>query len=771
MAVSRGALAAALLAGSAGSATAFQDIVVTEEADETVLFQADAVIRDAAGGPIVATGDVRATYGGRLLTAARVVYEPDTDIVTAYGDVAIYEANGQVYFADEIQLTGDLGDGVASNFSALLSGQSRLAGSSAVRSSADGTNVLNNAVYTACEVCAETGDARTPTWRVKAFRVVQDEEDKVIRFRNAFVEVLGVPVFYTPYLQVPDPTVERQSGFLFPTIGTSSRLGFEAEVPYYWAISDHQDVTFSPRAMTELGLLIQGEYRLRTHDGGLVVQAGIIDADDRSVEDPRFGLTELPDRRGHFFGSAFKDFGGGWRVEADLNVVSDNDYLRFYDVEPEGELRRAVGILQPDRLTSELAFVRRTEDTLTDISAIGFQSLRARDDDDYQAFALPRITHVRNYGVPTVGGELSLFGNLLFLRRQDGLDTGRAIASATYERAVTTRGGHRLRGFAQLRSDLYHYTDADQGIESCRPREAADGTLLQGGILLDNRNRPCAGVLPRDAEDASYTTARLLPTVGAEWSYPLAKFTDRATYIIEPRVQLALSPEGDYADDILDEDSQFFQFDNVTLFDWSKSGGLDRWEDGQRLNVGVSGTAVYTNGLTVSGLIGQQFRIDDTDAFDRDTGLGDETSDYVGTLDIRYGSRFQIDNRFRFDNEDLTLARGESNLRANVGRASGALTYLRVERQQLEEFELDRGTGERDEFLTASVAYRLTDRWTVGGNWREDLERGETTAQSLLLRYRDQCTAVTFNYTFDNTEGATFGQNQSFTFNVDLLGF
>ena len=784
MAASRSALAAALLAMGTTSVLG-QDLSVTDEAAERVVFQADDVGRADEASPIVATGNVRASFGGRLLTAERVVYDPATDVVTASGGVAIYEADGTPFFADDVTLTGDLADGVASNFSALLESDSRLAASSAVRRR-DGRNELNNAVYTACEVCAADGDARTPTWAIKALRVTQDTDDEVIRFRNAVIEVLGVPVFYTPFVQVPDPSVKRQTGFLFPRLGTSSRRGFEVETPYHVVISDHQDITFSPKFMTELGVLAQGEYRVRTHDAGAVIQAGLVGASDEVLASAPDG--EIPEVRGHVFASAFKALPDGWRAEADINLTSDDDYLQFYDVAPQGQLRDVLDVIRPDRLVSALSFAKRTDRSLTDISAITFQSQRSEDDDDFQADALPRITHQRDYRV--AGGDLRILGNFLYLNRTAGLDTTRAVATATFERAHTTRGGHRFRAFGELRGDVYRFEDADLGVEGCNVNDT-DATERDPLDAFDN----CRVALPRDARDDGFTTAHLLPTVGAEWSYPLAKTTDRATYIVEPRVQAVASPTTDFGTDVFNEDGQFFQFDDVTLFDWSKGTGFDLFEDGQRLNVGVSGTAVYASGLTVSGLIGQQYRAQSTDAFGQDraafvldpltgavardpvtgervvtqvtvndTGLGGTTSDFVGNFDVRYGSRFSLVNRFRFDKDDLTLNRGESTLRANVGRFSSSLSYLRVERQGIDV------SGERDEFLTASLAYRINDHWTVGGGFREDLEAGETTARNLLLRYRDQCTLLTLNYREDNTRGLAFDTDRSIVFNIDLLG-
>src|SRR3546814_13959596 len=83
------------------------------------------------------------------------------------------------------------------------------------------------------------------------------------------MEFFGIPVFYTPYLQHPDPTVDRRSGFLAPTVGTSDFLGYALEVPYFWALGDTQDLTLAPILSTDQGIDLTGEYRHLFPDGEL----------------------------------------------------------------------------------------------------------------------------------------------------------------------------------------------------------------------------------------------------------------------------------------------------------------------------------------------------------------------------------------------------------------------------------------------------------------------------------------------------------------------
>ena len=319
---------------------------VADDEPDQVLFEADSVLREYDNGPIIAEGDVKAFFGERYLRADKLIYDPASNIVIAEGDVSITDENLDTAFAGRVELSGDLRDGIAENFSALLADNTRLAAESAVRERGAKTR-LNKAVYTSCDVCNSEGDEKTPTWRIKSLRVTRDEERKVVRFHHAFLEIKGVPVFYVPFLQTPDPSVERQSGFLAPHIGASSRLGFNIEVPYYLAISNHQDATFFPKITTKDGILWQGEYRRRGSQGYHVLSGGIIDVNNQNT--PGDGV---PDVRWHYFGRGYRDFGENWRASYDIERVSDDAYLRNYDVERRGDLRQELNRGSTNQLRS-----------------------------------------------------------------------------------------------------------------------------------------------------------------------------------------------------------------------------------------------------------------------------------------------------------------------------------------------------------------------------------------------------------------------------------
>lgn len=739
---------------SPASAQQAADETQSEE-DDRVLFEADSVYRNEEDGPIFAEGDVRAYFGERYLRADKLIYDPATDVVIAEGNVSITDANLETAFAGRVELSGDLRDGIAENFSALLEENARLAADSVVQEQGARTK-LSRAVYTACDVCDDEGDAKTPTWRIKSLRVTRDRERKVLRFYHAFLEIKGVPILYAPYLQTPDPSVERQSGFLPPNIGVSSRLGFNIELPYYLAISNHQDATFFPKYTAEDGVLWQGEWRRRGTQGYHVLSGGVIDSPNEPEPTPgRNGLTPEgePGVRWHMFGRGYRDFGENWRASYDFERVSDKEYLRQYDVERRGDLRQELDRGQTRQLRSNARAEWRKNNSHLTVDTYLFQGLRTQqsaeeiavqglgkiDDSSTTPYVLPLIDFKHDFNVKLAGGRASVRANIASLYRSDGIDSQRFTASAFWNRDIITRGGHRFNMFAELRGDIFAYEDLDLGTETCFDPAA-----------------PCAD------DFAGYSTtettdivSRLTPTVGAEWSYPLTKEFDGGRLFIEPRVQLVASPAGRNSSDIINEDSQSIEFDYAGLFDYNKATGYDALEDGQRVNIGVSAAADFSNGITIEGSVGQQFRVQDTKAFQSTSGLGKETSDIVGTLNLRFGSKVGIENRFRIENDTGDIQRAESMAYFRSKRFLANVGYVRLNEENVA------NNLRRREEMTASGTFRLTEHWTVGSAWRLDLEDNRTIRQDFTVGYEDECSTFGVTYRRDRTRSATLEPDEA----------
>ena len=228
-------LGALLLAPWTGHAQQGQGQGQGQGQEPPVLFTADQMEYDETLMTVTARGAVELSQRDRVLRADLVTYNQKTDMVTATGNVVLVEPSGEVAFADYVELTGDMRDGFIDQLRVLLTDNSRLAANSARR--IDGTRKeMSQAVYSPCELCAKD-PTRPPLWQMKARRVVHDEVSKDIVYRDAVMEIAGVPVAYMPYFSHPDPTVDRRSGVLIPRIGYSDDLGAVFGLfagIYYW---------------------------------------------------------------------------------------------------------------------------------------------------------------------------------------------------------------------------------------------------------------------------------------------------------------------------------------------------------------------------------------------------------------------------------------------------------------------------------------------------------------------------------------------------------
>jgi LPS-assembly protein len=707
-------------------------ITTDDGQNEEVLFEADVVTRAGESSPIVAEGDVRAYFGARFLRADKLTYDPTTDIVIAEGSVSITDENRETAFAGRVELTGDLRNGIAENFSALLAENARLAADTAVREQGARTK-LSNAIYTACDVCKKNGEGKTPTWRMKALRVTRDEERRVVRFHHAFFEIKGVPIFYAPFIQAPDPSVERQSGFLTPVIGASSRLGFNLELPYYLAISNSQDATFYPKYTSNDGMLWQGEYRRRDVSGSHVIQAGVINFDNTVPDEDGNLPVDVPGVRWHVFARGHRDFGPHWTAGYDVERVSDDTYLRRYDIRRRGDLRQEIDRSRTNRLRSNTYVNWENGGSQFTANAYLFQGLRASDVSALTPYVLPLLNFRHDFAGEIIGGRSHVNANFAALQRTGGVDSQRLTVSAFWERELITENGHRFDAFAEARVDGYYIHDLHEGTE------------LLPGVPGEQRR----------------TDARFVPTLGLEWSYPLTRRIPGGRLFIEPRVQLLASPSDRNSSDIINEDSQSIEFDYAGLFEYNKAPGFDRFEDGQRFNAGVAASAVFDNGISIEASVGQQYRAQSTSAFDPAVGLGGRRSDIVGDLNVNYKNIIGVQNRFRFDDDDGSLQRAESMAFLNFWRLNANVSYVRLNADPSISFP-------RREELYGEMRVRLTRHWSTGVGWRENLSEGRTIRQDYVVGYSDECTTLNLIYRRDATRDVGLPPDNAFLIQFTL---
>lgn len=688
-----------------------------------VVLDADNIFVSQTDNTVIAEGNVEAKYEGRILRADRLIYFRDTDRVRAMGNVVVIDADGSESFANEIETSSNLIDGYAIGFSTRTPEGGVAVAESAVRS-AEGYNALEKIVYTSCEVCDETD---RPTWAIRARRAVLDDQTEMMSYRDAVLEIAGVPVLYLPYFAHPDPSSERRSGLLPPDFGTSSKLGVYYQQPYYWAISPYQDLTISPRVMANVNPLLEVQYRKRFWSGSVQADFSLTDEQEFDSDGEKFGEKEL---RGHIFAEGGFEIRPGWGWGFAIEQVSDDLYTRRYDIEGENS-DRGLYAGQPRYLLNQLYTQAQGQDWYFDSSILTFETNRDNDSDARLPRALPLMYGERllDYGKY---GTVALSGSTAILERELGVDSYRASGGVEWNANRVLPGGVLVNPFAEGRFDYYQLDDTPSGV----------GEVSRG-----------------------------VATVGSRISYPLYRPGKLIDLIIEPEAMVAYGTSGANNPDIPIEDSLFYELDESSLFEANAASGFDTYEGGSKASLGTSITARWKNGMSISALGGRRWRDMSDPIFDVGSNLDGTTSDWVAGISADFGNPLRLETRVRLDDDDFKLNRIDARVDTNFWRFRGNARYYRI----------DGGitnSGLNDEGIQVRADFKVTDNYYFLYGLSRDISGRVNSAgalsdprdisQSIGLAYEDDCSR--FEVSFERSEALdrTLGPTDSIKFRFAL---
>lgn len=225
------------------AAARIDDLQPNIPADAKLLLTANELVYNRDTEKVTVRGNVQIEYGGYKMVARQVDYDQKSGRILATGDIQLIEPGGNIVYADRMDVTDDFGNGFVQALRIETTDLTRLAAETGERRNGE-EFILNKAVYTACTPCNTKPEHRS-LWHIKAQRIIQNGRTRTIRLEHAYFELFGKPIAYIPVMEIPDHTVKRKSGFLFPQFRYTQKLGAGVGVPYYWAISPHMDATIT----------------------------------------------------------------------------------------------------------------------------------------------------------------------------------------------------------------------------------------------------------------------------------------------------------------------------------------------------------------------------------------------------------------------------------------------------------------------------------------------------------------------------------------------
>lgn len=727
------------------------------EANQQMLLEADELQYDYDNDIVSAVGNVNIYYAGYILEARMVRLDRKTSRLFAEGDVELVEPDGNVIRAENLELSDDFRDGFVNSLQIDTIQRTRIKAERATRAD-DNVTTFENGTYS---VYVNQPPAKPPLWQIKAGKIIHDQKEKVIKYKNTRLEFFGAPIVYLPYFSQADPSVKRKSGFLTPSYVAKDRLGLGVTVPYYLALAPNYDATLSVTPLTKQGILLGGEWRHRLMDGAYSIRGYGIRQEDRNAFVDTSGNREF---RGSLNTKGNFQINDRWNWGWDLSYLSDRAFVKDYGIGGLGTVNSVSDIFlkgATERNSFEAhayAFRVFQEDSFdaTDPNPTAPFVPFGEDLQDKQPVVHPVIDYNYIFDHPVLGGQLSLTGNATsltrdttdaysfngtnFFRGVEGTFT-RTTFEGEWKRTLIDPIGQVFTPFAYAQGDLFFLASADNNVT----------TLTSDAVV-----------------------ARGMPAVGLEYRYPFVSTFSWGTQVFEPIGQIIARPNESGIGELPNEDAQSLVFDASTLFEYDKFSGFDRSEGGTRANIGLRYQLQFYNGGSLSALIGQSINLAGQNSYSipdlvnssGDSGLENDASDYVASLyfDTNLGAR--LGANARFDDSDFDLKRTEVQAAGIYGPVTGSVTYAFLGRQPEQGIDTDR----QEALAAASV--RLQENWRAFGSVRYDLENKNFVRDSIGLGYDDEGFSLSLSFSQDRSrdDGNDVDRTLFFRFGLRTLG-
>ncbi len=453
----------------------------------TIVVEADRISYTSKGDTI-AIGNVDVELIQYRIIADKILYKIAENTLLFEGNVIILERkSGNIHFVDSAQVN------YKSDIARLINVRSRLSLDRMLLTADDvrlSSNVyeLDHVFFSQCKQCYKRGDKKYGLWQLKAQRAVVDLNENCIAYHNVYVEFMGVPMLYTPYISLPSFNVKRKSGFLAPKILYNSKEGgMSLGSPYYIALAPNLDTIIVPYFSFKHPVFMSQEIRHLLGNGGYYFKYDITkDSDIKKYVGyletiGKFNLGEIK----------------GMPMELAFNVKrlvnKDSFFLKKYQISEDDIFISKVYL---DSLAKNKFFL---------FEGISLQNLRLNNECS-ENFILPRTLFVRKHAVtlPKIFGSFFEEDSYVFLN-------GNFV---NLQRRYNIPKSSLQFGYSVLNLSV--------GLDSIITSEYGHKMELQPALI--------ARTLREDMDD----TTLLVPTLGALLHWPLYRNSTSGVFVLDP---------------------------------------------------------------------------------------------------------------------------------------------------------------------------------------------------------------------------------------------
>ena len=675
---------------------------------EKFFLSAETISKNEINNTIKAKGNVSIKNKQYKLKADEIIYYFKEKKVFAKGNVIIIDKNTNVIYATEAELSNDLKSNFIKNIGVLLADNSRLVASSAKSIKKPNKTTYSNVVFTKCKNCEERTDDSI-LWKLKAKKATHLKKSKIILYENVFLEVFNIPVLFVPIFYHPDPTVKNKTGLLTPKISSTNTFGTIYEQPIFFNFSNTSNLITKAKLSSKEGLLILNNHNTISNKSNLNLKYSLTEGTKIRTNEP--AKKEI---RGHLdLKYIYKDT-ENWVYGANIKRSSDKSYLSKYDLS-EGE-----SVLNQNIFTEWGNIYKKASFDL-----FKFQSLS----NEYLVSNLPFIR-------PSISFESNNLNNKKRKRNSSIKVSFNSISRKN-----------------------------NKDVDSMHVQTINSKSYIYNGFLIKDFNIFNIDAYNQNGTSNKKKLIKFFPQLGLETQYPLISNSKKSSFLIEPKVQLFISPDDYYNDKIRNEDSLELDLNSSNLFNYDRYSGNDRKESGTRLNYGILLKKTNEDKQSFSASLGQTYNNNKQELFNKNSGFKNKRSEIVGNI-IFTDASYDLSYDYRLS-ENFNLNRNNFNAQTKAKKLSLKLSYI-----QLKDFT-SRANSDTEQ-INYGFDYYINKAWTINFYQLRDLA-GATYSIPLRtnigIQFSNECAALQLTYTRDRSYDIDIPAATNLSFNIKLFGF
>ncbi|MDJ0039381.1 LPS assembly protein LptD [Pantoea allii] len=604
--------------------------------------------------------------------------------------------------------------------------------------------IMENGTFTSCLPGSNS-------WSVAGSEIIQDRQEEVAEIWNARFKLGSVPVFYSPYMQLPLGD-RRRSGFLIPNAKYGSSNGFEFILPYYWNIAPQADATITPHYMSKRGLQLQNEFRYLTQAGAGIVEFDYLASDKQYDNDKAArGIAQNDSSdRWLFYWRHSGVYDQHWRFNADYTKVSDqyyfNDLTSPYYSSTDGYASQKFSVGYADTNWDATLSTKDFQIFGNTSNSNVYRAFPQLDVNWYQNDVGPFDTHIYAQAVKFTNVNSSF------------PETTRLHVEPTINLPLSN-GWASLDTEAKFLATHYQQKDVDYYNTNFAPSSTTSG------VLKDSVNR----TLPQFKVDG-----RMVFDRDMDWAQGY-------TQTLEPRVQYLYIPYRDQSD-IYPYDSTLLQTDYTGLFRDRSYSGLDRIASANQVATGVT-TRIYDTDLVerFNVSVGQIYSFTPSRTGVNQVNKEDDTGSllWAGDSYWKISDRWGVRGGLQYDTRLNNVAQGNTVLeyRRDADRMV-QLSYRYSSPEYVASALNDSSLVNNPIYkngisqVGTTASWPIHDAWSVVGAYYYDTRNNRPASQLVGLQYSSCCYAVRLGYErkINGWQNNDSKYDNQISFNIELRG-